>query len=51
MGSPDFIYGGFTEDNSEGNSYEPPVRFIKRLSLGIFDSTFLYLSDSSKLVE
>ena len=48
---PDFIYGGFTVDNSDGNSEDFPVVLIKVVSLGLFDMTMLSLSDYSRLVE
>ena len=51
MGSPDFISGGFTVDNSEGNSEDFPIGLIKVVSLGIFDINMLGLADSSKIGE
>ena len=51
MVSPDFIYGGLTVYNSDGNSEDFPVGLIKFVSLGIFDITMLILSESSKPVE
>ena len=51
MVSPDFIYSGFTVDNSDGNSEEFPVGLIKGVSLGIFYITMLSFAEYSKLVE
>ena len=49
MVSPDFIYGGFTVDNSDGKSEEFPVGLIKGVSLGLFVITMLSLVSYSKL--
>ena len=49
MVSPDFIYGVFTVENSDGNSEDFPVGLVKGVSLGIFDITMLSHADSSKL--
>ena len=46
---PDFIYGGFTADNSDGNSEDFPFGLIKGVSLGIFDITMQSLADSFKV--
>ena len=51
MVSPDFIYSGFTVDNSDGNSEEFPVGLIKGVSLVIFYITMLSFYEYSKLVE
>ena len=51
MASNDFIYGGFTADNSGGNSEYFPVGLIKCVSLGIFYITMISLADSYKLGE
>ena len=47
----DFIYDGFTVENSDGNSEDFPVGLIRGVSLGLFDITMLSLSGSSKLVQ
>ena len=51
MVSTDFIYGGFTVDNSDGNSEDFPVVLIKGVSLGLFDIAMLRLAEYSKLGE
>ena len=47
----DFINGGFTVDNSDGNSEDFPVILIKGVSLGLFYITMLSLAEYSKLGE
>ena len=49
MVSPDFIYCGFTVENSDRNSEDFPVGLIKGVSLGLFDITIISLDQSSKL--
>ena len=49
MVSPEFIYGGFTVDNSDGNSEGFPGGLVKNVSLVIFDINMLSLAESSKL--
>ena len=44
LGSPEFISGWFTVDNSDENSEEFPVRLLKVVSLGLFDITILGLA-------
>ena len=51
MVSPEFIYGGFNVDNSDGNSEDFPVGLIKGVSIGLFDITMLSLADYSKIGE
>ena len=51
MVSPDFIYGGFTVDNYDGNSEDFQAELIKGVTLGIFDINMLSLAESSKIVE
>ena len=51
MVSPNFIYGVFTVDNSDGNFEDFPVGLLKVVPLGIFDITILGLADSSKIGE
>ena len=51
MVSTEFIYGGFTVENSDGNSEEFSVVLIKDASLGIFDITMIIIAESSKLGE
>ena len=51
MVSPDFIYGDFTVDNSDGKSDDFSVVLIKGVSLGLFDIIMLSLANSSKLGE
>ena len=48
---PNFIYGGFTVENSDGNSEDFPVGLITGVSHGLFDITMLILADYSKLKE
>ena len=47
----DFIYCGFTVDNYDGHYEDFPVRFLKVVSLGLFDITMIGLADSYKLGE
>ena len=51
MVSPNFIYGGFTVENSDGKSQDFPVRLIKGASLALFEITMLILDKSYKLRE
>ena len=48
---PDFIYGGFTVDNSDGKYEYFPVVLIKGVSLGLFDIAMLRLAEYYKLGE
>ena len=48
---PDFIYGGFTVYNYDGNSENFPVGLIKGVSHVLFEITMPSLSDSSKIGE
>ena len=51
MVSPNFIYGGFTVDNCDGNYEDFSVGLIKSGSLGLFEITMLRLAYAPKLWE
>ena len=51
VGSTDFIFGGFTVDNSNGNYEEFPVILLKVVSIGLFDITMIGLYGYFKIKE
>ena len=51
MGSPDSIFDGINEDNSDGKYEVFPIGTADDVSLGFFETSMLGLADSSKLGE
>ena len=49
MGSPDSIFDGINEDNSDGNTEGFPVGTADDVSLGLFETSMLGLADSPKI--
>ena len=49
VGSIDYIYGGISVDNYDGNAEGFPVGTSDDATLGEFDSNILGVSDASKL--